>query len=1370
MKKRIISMLLSMFFTLNLILPQVEVLAAGVYVYNGIYNGNCFAVSYEVQNEWEGGKTVRVGIINNGTGIISNWGLKYTESGEITSIWNGEIYAHLENEYIITNIGYNYAVRPGQTVYFGCIVNGNNSKNPEKFEICSKTIEKSNEYGIIFNVTSQWDGGFTADVVLENTSDTAVKAWSVSFDTNCEITNIWNAEITGREGETYTVSCSDSNSVIPADSQVSFGIEAKCTEEVYFENVKMTEVIIDASSGDGDSDDSGENNEEDPENPDDPDETDDPEIDYELDTDSDSLPDYYEEILGTDKENSDTDGDGLNDGYEVLYLGTDTLKADSDENGVSDGEEDPDADGLSNLDECEIGTDPANPDTDSDGLSDGAEKNTHGTDPLRYDSDDDSISDGDEISLGLNPSSSATDGTPDSERTFAQIVDSDSDVLAAVNDDAETPFEVSLEIKAAGVAENNVYARESGYSNAIENTAVIGIAPEFVYTEGLEVEEVTVKFELDDSVVNNTLGTYTASSGEFEGIKRLNVFMFFEEINMLLPVETFHDEATNTVYTTTDRMGTYCLMDVEIWLSNLGIEPIVENSVEKAEFSSGYSSITKNAFYSTPNSYKDNFDVAFLIDSRINSHEKFIEIKKSILDICDIIFNVSPNARVRFVQLMPVERSDINFYQAITDDNGNEFCTDYYAVNDALAKVEQLKNIEGIKKKDIYDSCNVRPGLMHVLKSEPTGKYAYCFYILEKSNSVYDPEDVNTEAGESIEPTISISVVSDYEQPLDEKQEDYAYIPQLCENTSGIISSYENAYTDCLTEIYGKVPVLENAYKAIIATGYQTVVLDAPITENYETAYKFVEQNPDSIAFYGDYANTDKDGLKDFQEIMYGFNTLDADGNSIGYTQLIKWDDNGNAILPKYEEIYAVMQNKLYIERGLERYCNVTGESAYNYIGSLEGMNILTIIADPINEDGDGDGLLDGEVFIHEERAIAPQDPNPLTVDGPAGMWKTHIENVITNDIPSEFGDWYGEKNENNNTSEQSNSKVESIAEFMVENSWILTQSLSAGISELDNSEIIEKEWRESTNWEKFVDLDEENSGIEGIMEFENELNRLVEEGTVNINIVNVPIIVGIAKVSLQMYFYKIINEYQLIQSVIQGVKKYAVMGDNDTENEVLARLGSRLLNFKADTSGEMVHSQMRTWQAIGGYSNLYDNVFETFTDKNMSKQKFVFTDGKMDYVLWVWRGDYLNLGAGAEMGIYKRSAEMTKSIQQSEKLSSLDQYFTDYDLSMPMSLYLYDYTQNQDKTIEINNLISWEPETDQWWITGFNPSTVGKADVKKQVMIGCVDFSQFTDENGDNEMYNAFITSVTDDITRKKYIVLDDKNTKVWICWYEVF
>ena len=153
------------------------------------------------------------------------------------------------------------------------------------------------------------------------------------------------------------------------------------------------------------------------------------------------------------------------------------------------------------------------------------------------------------------------DGTPDSEKTFTQTVSADSEVLFEINNVEETPFKVSLEITAAGVAENNVYARESGYSNAIKNSAIIGTAPEFVYTDGLSVEEVTVKFELENSAVSNTLGTYANASGEFNGIDRLNIFMFIEEVNMLLPVETFRDESTNTVYTTTDRMGTYCLVE-----------------------------------------------------------------------------------------------------------------------------------------------------------------------------------------------------------------------------------------------------------------------------------------------------------------------------------------------------------------------------------------------------------------------------------------------------------------------------------------------------------------------------------------------------------------------------------------------------------------------------------------------------------------------------------------------------------------------------------------------------------------------------------------------------------------------------------------
>lgn len=80
--------------------------------------------------------------------------------------------------------------------------------------------------------------------------------------------------------------------------------------------------------------------------------------------------------------------------------------------------EDSDIDGLSNKEEKNYKTNPKNSDTDMDGLEDGYEINESKTDPLKADTDGDGVNDYDEIKLGLDPLKidSKGDGVKDGSR------------------------------------------------------------------------------------------------------------------------------------------------------------------------------------------------------------------------------------------------------------------------------------------------------------------------------------------------------------------------------------------------------------------------------------------------------------------------------------------------------------------------------------------------------------------------------------------------------------------------------------------------------------------------------------------------------------------------------------------------------------------------------------------------------------------------------------------------------------------------------------------------------------------------------------------------------------------------------------------
>lgn len=289
-----------------------------------------------------------------------------------------------------------------------------------------------------------------------------------------------------------------------------------------------------------------------------------------LDSDNDGLPDVLEIAIGTRPDLADTDGDTLTDYQEVYITGTDPTVYDSVIEGVSDADADCDSDGLSNSYEIELGSDPCSEFSDEDEFNDYDEVYIYGTDPTKTDTDDGGISDSSEIKLGLDPNDPQTFGIPDSEYSFYQVISADSKVLSEINTEG-SPYTLSVELDTNMYAEDEITAEISGYSKAIENEAMLGNGVDIAISDVCNPENIVIKYTVKDTYLENTDGTFS-SLPEFQGIRRLNVFKLDTETNMLLPIETQFDDDNNVLYAEVDEFGTYCIMDMEIWLKNIGVE------------------------------------------------------------------------------------------------------------------------------------------------------------------------------------------------------------------------------------------------------------------------------------------------------------------------------------------------------------------------------------------------------------------------------------------------------------------------------------------------------------------------------------------------------------------------------------------------------------------------------------------------------------------------------------------------------------------------------------------------------------------------------------------------------------------------------
>jgi hypothetical protein len=252
--------------------------------------------------------------------------------------------------------------------------------------------------------------------------------------------------------------------------------------------------------------------------------------------------------------NIDTDKDGICDLLE-LQMQLNAHSKDSDGNGIPDGDEDFDGDGITNLKEIKYGICPYAKDSDYDDINDYDELFVYDTDPYNEDTDGDFIPDGDELIINTDPKKVITNGIKDNENTKEYKFSNNSDQTKDFNTD-DQPFKFSFDITAAGLVDKTIKVSETGYKNAIEeNPYIVGKSPCISYDENMKTDNVSVYFAMQDG---------------FEGnIEDYSVFFYWEGYNLLIPIETYYDKSTKTVYAHNNSAGTYCLMNSKKLTSSL---------------------------------------------------------------------------------------------------------------------------------------------------------------------------------------------------------------------------------------------------------------------------------------------------------------------------------------------------------------------------------------------------------------------------------------------------------------------------------------------------------------------------------------------------------------------------------------------------------------------------------------------------------------------------------------------------------------------------------------------------------------------------------------------------------------------------------
>ncbi len=193
---------------------------------NREFKGPGYQLSISVSSEWDGGYVAEAVVTNTGKKAVRNWSVIASgDIGKIVRSWNVTDRKSASDETVFESGSSNFVIQPGEKASFGFQVAGGSCRDIISLRLVQGKVTAIDKAAVVFRETGSWDGHKTIEGVITNNSGKPMRDWSLSFELNGEITNIWNVAVVHNEGNCFCVESCDYNAVIEAGQSVTFGFE-----------------------------------------------------------------------------------------------------------------------------------------------------------------------------------------------------------------------------------------------------------------------------------------------------------------------------------------------------------------------------------------------------------------------------------------------------------------------------------------------------------------------------------------------------------------------------------------------------------------------------------------------------------------------------------------------------------------------------------------------------------------------------------------------------------------------------------------------------------------------------------------------------------------------------------------------------------------------------------------------------------------------------------------------------------------------------------------------------------------------------------------------------------------------------------------